>query len=357
MVPSHKEAISVRKTQFLKRQSHSYLLNSDLSYLSAENRVSCVKKEDAYLRDLTPYRKQMLSRALLALKDDVGNGDITTLATLSPMSRKEDAIIVVKEEGVLGGVLEARAILEAGGLEVEFMKEEGASVEKGNIIAKIRGDVKQILSRERTALDYLQIMSGIATACHRLAVRFPGKVASLRKTHPGLAFSEKMSVRAGGALTHRLGLFDGFLIKDNHLAAVARELFGSSIFAEDQKIEAIQESLRRAELYRRRRRLFRCFIEVEVESFGQALAAARYCRDNGVPDMILLDNLGSSEVERCVKVIREVAGQSVIIEASGGITESNLESYVEAGVDVASMSSLTLNSRPLDISLKLVGYK
>ena len=316
-----------------------------------------MKKEDAYLRDLTPYRKQILSRALLALKDDIGDGDITTEATLSSVSRKEDAVILAKEEGILSGVLEARAILESAGLEVEFMKEEGALVEKGNVIAKVRGDVRQILSRERTALDYLQIMSGIATACHRLASRFPEKVASLRKTHPGLAFSEKMSVRLGGALTHRLGLFDGFLIKDNHLAAIARELFGTSMFTEDQKVQAIFESLRRAALYRRKHRLSRFFIEVEVESFVQSLAAARYHRDHQVPDMILLDNMDPSEVKHCVKAIRELAGQSVLIEASGGITESDIGAYVDAGVDVASMSSLTLNSRPLDISMKLVGYK
>ena len=316
-----------------------------------------MKKDDAYLRDLNPYRKQMLSRALLALRDDIGNGDITTLATLSQVQRKENAEIVVKEEGVLGGIFEARAILEAGGLKVEFLKEEGESVEKGTVVGKVRGDVKQILIRERTALDYLQIMSGIATVCHRLAIRFPGKVASLRKTHPGLAFSEKKGVRAGGALTHRLGLFDGFLIKDNHLAAIGRELFATSEFTEEQKISAIYESLRRAEHYRRGHRLSRYFIEVEVESREQALAAARNHRDRGVPDMILLDNMKPREVERCVKAIRETAGPSVLIEASGGITIENFESFINAGVDVASMSSLTLNSRPLDISLKLVGYK
>ncbi|MEM2094406.1 MAG: carboxylating nicotinate-nucleotide diphosphorylase [Candidatus Bathyarchaeia archaeon] len=316
-----------------------------------------MKKEDAYLRDLTPYKRRIISRALLALKDDIGRGDITTLATLPNVSREEDAIIVVKESGVLGGVLEARAILEAGGLQVQFLKEQGEMVEKGEVIAKIHGDVKQILCRERTALDYLQVMSGIATACHRLAKRFPGKVASLRKTHPCLAFSEKMSVRAGGALTHRLGLFDGFLIKDNHLAAVARELFGGSMFTEEQKAKAIHESLRRVEVFRRRHRLSRYFIEVEVESMSQALVAARYFHERGIPDMILLDNMDPSEVTRCVKAIREIAGPNILIEASGGITEANIELYIEAGVDVVSMSSLTLNARPLDISLKIVGYK
>ncbi len=316
-----------------------------------------MKKIDAYLRDLTPYRKQMLSRALSALKDDIGDGDITALATLSQVQREEDAEIIAKEEGVMAGILEAGVILENGNLKVEFLKEEGEWVEKGTVVGKVRGDVGQILCRERTALDYLQIMSGIATACHKLAIRFPGKVASLRKTHPGLAFSEKRGVRVGGALTHRLGLFDGFLIKDNHLAAVGRELFATTKFTEEQKIFAILESLRRTEIYRKKHKLSRCFIEVEVESLEQALAAARNHRDSGVPDMILLDNMSPREVEKCVKAIREEAGMNLLIEASGGITAENLESFVNAGVDVASMSFLTLNSPPLDISLKLVGYK
>jgi nicotinate-nucleotide pyrophosphorylase (carboxylating) len=314
-------------------------------------------KKDAYVRDLSPYKEEMTKRALLALRDDIGEGDITTLAIFSESSRVEEAVIIAKSDGVLSGVFEAKEVLAAGGLKVEFTKEEGEFIEKGSVVARIVGDVREILARERTALNYLQVLSGIATVCHKLNSRFPGKVASLRKTHPGLSFSEKRSVLVGGALTHRLGLFDGFLIKDNHLAAVARELFGSTQISEEQKIKAIEESLRRAKAYRDRCRLFKCFIEVEVESLAQAKAAAVFHMADGVPDIILLDNMSPTDVSICVKAIREIAGFSILIEASGGITPNNLEQYIKAGVDVASMSFLTFNAPPLDFSLKIVGYK
>ena len=298
----------------------------------------------------------MLEQASLALEDDVGEGDIATMA-VSSEGRAEEAIIVAREEGVLCGVLEAKALLEAGGLVVSWEKEEGDSLQAGSTIARVKGDVREILSRERTALNYLQILSGIATLCNSFSKRFPGKVASLRKTHPGLAFSEKRAVQVGGALTHRLGLFDGFLIKDNHLALVARELFGEDTIGEDQKIQAIEECLRRTKRYRTEHGLEHLFIEVEVESEGQSVTAARMHREEGVPDMILLDNMDPEKVRECVKAIREVAGPSVLIEASGGITPENLEQYIDTGVDVASMSFLTLSARPLDIAMKIVGYK
>ena len=158
-------------------------------------------------------------------------------------------------------------------------------------------------------------------------------------------------------MTHRLGLFDGFLIKDNHLAMVARELFGEATIGEEQKIGAIEESLLRVKRYRTEHGLEHLFIEVEVESEGQGVAAAKIYREEGVPDMILLDNMSTEKVKRCVEAIREVAGSGVLIEASGGIRPENLDLYLDAGVDVASMSFLTLNARPLDIALKIVGYK
>jgi nicotinate-nucleotide pyrophosphorylase (carboxylating) len=316
-----------------------------------------MEKDKAYLRDLAPYRSRMLEQAFLSLKDDIWDKDITTLAVSSSEGKVEEAVIVAREEGVLCGVLEAKALLEAGGLTVSWEKEEGTSLQAGSIIARVKGDIREILSRERTALNYLQVLSGISTLCNSLSKRFPDKVASLRKTHPGLAFSEKRAVHVGGALTHRLGLFDGFLIKDNHLALVARELFGEAVISEDQKVRAIEECLRRAKRYRTEHGLEHLFIEVEVESQGQGVAAARMCREEGVPDMILLDNMSPERVEECVKAIREVAGSSILIEASGGINPENLGRYLDAGVDVASMSFLTLSARPLDIGLKIVGYK
>ena len=317
-------------------------------------------KNRAYLRDMTPYRGRALEQAFLALRDDVGGGDITTLAvSLEGDEVDEKAVISSREEGVLCGVEEARELLKAGGLEVRWEKAEGDHLEPGCVIARVRGDVREMLSRERTALNYLQILSGVATLCSRFSERFPGRVASLRKTHPGLVFSEKRAVVVGGVLTHRLGLFDGFLIKDNHLALIARELFGDRVdINEDLKVKAVEEALRRVKKYRDEHEvLASLFVEVEVESLAQAVAAAEMYRSEGVPDMVLLDNMSPAMVGKCVGAIRCVAGPGILVEASGGVTPENLASYLGSGVDVASMSFLTLDARPLDIAMKIVGYK
>ncbi|MCJ7761052.1 carboxylating nicotinate-nucleotide diphosphorylase [Candidatus Bathyarchaeota archaeon] len=314
-------------------------------------------KNSAYLRELTQYRERVIGQALLALHDDIGSGDITTLALSSGRGRVEEATIVAREEGILCGVFEAESILEAGGLTTQWNKNEGDSFRPGESLAAVRGNVGELLSRERIALNYLQILSGIATLCQSFSKRFPGKVASLRKTHPGIAFSEKRAVLVGGVLTHRLCLDDGFLIKDNHLALVARSLFGEAKITEEQKLQAIEESLRLAKKYRFEHLLEKAFIEVEVESIAQGVTVANVFKAEKVPDMVLLDNMKPNMVRKCVKAIHRVAGPSLLIEASGGITPSNLELYLDTGVDVASMSFLTLDARPLDIGMKIVGYK
>lgn len=314
-------------------------------------------KDKTYNRSLAKYSDKTIFQAELALDDDVGAGDITTQAVITNRSKVEDAIIIAKANGILCGLQEAKAILEDGGLEFSSAKREGDAIRKGEIIAKVRGSIEEIVKRERTSLDYLQVLSGIATATHKLAGQYPGKVASLRKTHPGLCYSEKRAVQAGGGYTHRLGLYDGFLIKDNHLAAVVRELFGGGEITEKKKVAAIREALKRAKEYRISHKLEDCFIEVEVESLEQAVAAAKFHRDEGVPDMILLDNMDTLNVARCVKAIRKEAAKGILIESSGGITSKNIGAYIEAGVDMISSSQITLSAKPLDISMKIVGYK
>ncbi|MDQ1279545.1 MAG: hypothetical protein QG670_807 [Thermoproteota archaeon] len=316
-----------------------------------------MNKERAYNRNLAKYKVRMISQANLALDDDVGSGDITTQALIRDVARLEDAVIIAKATGILCGLQEAEAVLEEGGLDFKGYKKEGDVIKKGEVIAKVRGNVKEIVMRERTALDYLQVLSGIATATHHLARRFPGRVAGLRKTHPGLCYSEKRAIQAGGGFSHRLGLYDGFLIKDNHLAAIIRELYGDDDATEEKKIMAIREALKRAKEYRLSHNLEDCFIEVEVESLAQALVAAKIHRVEGVPDMILLDNMTPQNVTQCVKAIRREAGEGILIESSGGVTSKNIRAYVEAGVDIVSTSQITLAAKPLDISMKIIGYK
>ena len=282
---------------------------------------------------------------------------MTTEAVVQDGSRVEDAVIIAKADGILCGLVEAKAILEEGGLKFTALKTEGDAIQVGETVADVHGSVGEMLKRERTALDYLQVLSGIATETHKLASRYPGKVASLRKTHPGLSYSEKRAVKAGGGFTHRLGLYDGFLIKDNHLAAVLKELFSDAEATEERKVEAIREALRRAKQYRIHNAMDGCFIEVEVESLRQAVAAARLNAEEGVPDMILLDNMSPSDVAKCVEAVRMAAGRGVLIEASGGITSENIGAYIEAGADVISMSEITISAKPLDMSMKIIGYK
>ncbi|MFH0749061.1 MAG: carboxylating nicotinate-nucleotide diphosphorylase [Candidatus Bathyarchaeota archaeon] len=312
-------------------------------------------KERAYDRDLEKYRDRVIAQAKLALDEDIGDGDITTKAVVK--NQVEDAIIITKANGVLCGLLEAKSIFEEGGLEFNSEKMEGDILKKGDTVAKVRGNVQELLKRERIALNYLQILSGIATATNRIVRKYPGKVAGLRKTHPGLGYSEKRAIKVGGGFTHRLGLYDGMLIKDNHLAAITKEIFKNGPINEDKKVEAIREALQRAKKYKVDKQLTACFIEIEVESLKQAIAAAKFYREEGMLDIILLDNMSAKIAAECVKGIRREAGQKVLIESSGGITLKNIGSYCEAGVDIISTSKITLSAEPLDMSMKIVGYK
>lgn len=316
-----------------------------------------MEKDRAYNRNFDAHRDRIRYQAKLALYDDITTGDITTQAIVKNNKKIENAIIIAKDAGVLCGLQEAKAILEEGGLQFVAKKMEGDILKKKDIIATVKGNVGEILKRERTALNYMQILSGIATATYKLASKHPKKVASLRKTHPGLCFSEKRAVKVGGGFTHRLGLYDGFLIKDNHLATISKELFGEDPITEEKKVITIIEALRRAKQYRINNRMKDFFIEVEIESMKQAIAAAKFHKKERVPDMILLDNMKTQEVARCVKAIKKEVGEGILIEASGGITAKNINAYVKSGVDIVSTSEITLSAKPLDISMKIIGYK
>jgi len=310
-----------------------------------------MRKNEIFDRNLAKYKKQMVERALLALRDDIEKGDITTEAVIKKPIRMKAAIIS-KSSGILCGLLEAKEILK--GLNVKSNKNEGDKIRKGDVLLTLGGDGRKMLQNGRIALNYIQILSGIATTTNELAKKFPGKICSLRKIHPCLSYSEKRAVKVGGGFTHRLGLSDGFLIKDNHLAVISAELFGGK-FSEEEKAAAVKEAIKRAAVYRKRKKLSYP-IEIEVESERQAIAAADMKRKTGAPDAILIDNKKPKEVASIVKAIRSI-DSSILIEASGGITPKNAKNYINAGVDVISSSYLTLRSKPLDVSLIIKGYK
>ncbi len=289
-----------------------------------------------FKRDLRHYEPQVKRRALEALYDD-SREDITTKAL--GLTGNAKAAVIAQEKGILCGLLEARhAFL---GLKIHCNLEEGAEIRKGQQILQIEGDVAEILKRERTALNYLQLLSGIATETHKLATDFGKfKVAALRKNHPLLTESEKRAVQVGGGLAHRMSLADGYLIKNTHLAFLRKEFKISSA-------EAVKLAVAQAVKHRRQSHIH-YFVEVEVRDASEAAAAAKT-----QADAILVDNQSPIKFAQISKKIRKV-NSTILIEASGGIKPRNARKYLDAGASFISMSFLVLCARPLDMHLRLL---
>jgi len=279
--------------------------------------------------------KPILYEKLMSfLREDVGMGDITTEAIV-PAETMIRAQIIVKEPAVIAGLYESSLLFEMIGVSFQSRVEDGAEVSAGTILAEIEGRGRAILSAERTVLNILMRMSGIATATRRLVkmIREAGldvKIAATRKTAPGLRFFDKKAVLIGGGDPHRFRLDDAFLIKDNHIR-IAR---------------SIEEAIRRARLAAS----FSKKIEIEVQTGEEALKAAK----SGV-DIIMLDNMTLEEAEQTIRTL-EAAGlrDKVAIEISGGITEKNLLDYARLKPDVISLGSLTHSVKAIDISLEVI---
>ncbi|HMQ31260.1 MAG TPA: carboxylating nicotinate-nucleotide diphosphorylase [Chloroflexaceae bacterium] len=267
-----------------------------------------------------------------ALAEDVGAGDLTTLAAV-PAEARAEAAFVFREAGVVCGLPVARAGFAAAdpGLTLEARVEEGARVERGAVVATVAGPARGLLTGERVALNLLQRMSGVATLAARYVEAVAGtgaRILDTRKTTPGLRALEKYAVRVGGATNHRYGLYDGVMLKDNHLAILAAQGLG------------LAEAIGRA----RAAVGPMVAVEVEVESVEQAAAAAA-----AGADMILLDNMPPAQLRAAVAA---VAGRART-EASGGITLETIRAVAEAGVDFISVGALTHSARALDIGLDI----
>jgi nicotinate-nucleotide pyrophosphorylase (carboxylating) len=268
----------------------------------------------------------------LALAEDIARGDITSQA-LVPPELSSLAVLLVKEAGVLAGIEVAARVFSRvdPSLKVATLVEDGAAVRPGDIVGSVSGSVIGILKAERSALNFLQRLSGIASLTARYVAETIGTKAGIydtRKTTPGLRFLEKYAVRMGGGHNHRLNLGDAVLIKDNHIAA----LRATGLNLKDIVTKA------------RRNAPAGITIEVEVTSVPEAREALR-----AGADVIMLDNMGVAEMARVVDL---VAGRARI-EASGGITLANVREIAQTGVDVISVGALTHSYRALDISLEL----
>ncbi len=267
-----------------------------------------------------------------ALAEDLAMGDVTT-ESLIPLEWKGTGIFLAKADGVIAGLPVAALVFKQIDSNIEFVQNvhDGSQVGKGDVIAKVAGPLRSILMGERTALNFLQRMSGIATETARYVAEVKGTKAFIvdtRKTAPGLRILDKYAVQKGGGSNHRHNLGDGVLIKDNHLEAMALYEKG------------IGDTVRLA----RQKAPHTLKIEVEVESIGDAEEAAK-----AGADIILLDNMSPDEMQRAVAVIN---GRS-LTEASGGITLANVREVAEAGVDLISIGALTHSVKALDISLDI----
>ncbi len=278
---------------------------------------------------ITPDAEALIDRAL---SEDLSIGDPTT-DILIPDDMLGQADFVAKEAGALAGVDVALAVCKRvdGSLAVEAFMQDGAALKPGDVIARVSGRMASILKAERTALNFIRRLSGIATvtAAYVSAVEgYPTRIVDTRKTTPGLRALEKYAVRMGGGHNHRQNLGDGILIKDNHIQALAG--LGMSL----------GDVVRKAN----REKSHTINVEVEVEDMAQveeALAAGAR--------LILLDNMDPEEMAAAVAVARGRA----VTEASGNITLATVRAAAAAGVDIISVGALTHSSGALDISLDL----
>ena len=262
-----------------------------------------------------------------AIKEDIGTGDITTQATI-PLDKNTEGKFIAKESGIICGIFVAKRVFEIIDPSIEMIScvEDGAFVRKGDIIARVCGSAQAILTGERVALNFLQLLSGISTRTRKYADEVKSTKAMItdtRKTTPGLRVLEKYAVKIGGGHNHRYNLSDGVLIKDNHIKAA-----GGIAKAVEAARNYIPHTLK---------------IEVEVENFDM-IEEALCCNT----DIIMLDNMTIDEMKRAVELINGRA----LVEASGNMGDRDLLSVAKTGVDIISIGALTHTIRALDISLR-----
>lgn len=268
------------------------------------------------------------------LAEDIGQGDITT-SLIVPKNCDAEAKVIVKESGVVAGIEEAKILLESLGLTVKTLVSDGEKIKAKQALMEITGDARTILSVERTLLNLLSRMSGIATTTRKSVERLQKaglktKVACTRKTAPGLLYFDKKAVLVGGGDTHRLHLDDMVLIKDNHIAVAGG-------------VEAAIKRVREQVSFSKK-------IEVEVTKADDVLAAAKA----GV-DIIMLDNFSPKQIERAVKLLKaaDFFGK-VLLEASGGITTENIMAFASTNVDVVSLGEITDSPKSIDVSTEII---
>ena len=274
------------------------------------------------------YTNQLETLIRSALEEDIGSGDITTSCTVPPGAIGKGSIFA-KEPLVLAGIFVAKRVFLTvrSDLDLSLLLEDGNRAMPGERLLEVTGDLAAILMAERTALNFLQRLSGIATLTRAFVdevATTSGRILDTRKTTPGWRFLEKAAVRAGGGYNHRFGLYDGILIKDNHIVAAGG--IGQAVMA----VRACKSGGVK--------------VQVEVETLDQlaeAIAAGS--------DAVLLDNM---DIESMSEAVQRVGGK-ILLEASGGITLENVREVAATGVDLISAGALTHSARAVDMSMEI----
>jgi nicotinate-nucleotide pyrophosphorylase (carboxylating) len=279
---------------------------------------------------MTEFPQQVLNLIEMAVDEDLGPGDITSDGTIDRAAEGE-AVIVTRQPLVCCGLDLITIVFDrfGGGVSVRLLAADGERLDSGAVMAELKGPMRVLMGGERTALNFLQRMCGVATLSRSYADKAAGRVVVLdsRKTVPGWRWLDKMAVRVGGCSNHRMGLYDGILIKDNHIAACG----------------GIGEAVRRAD----ERRPENCPIEVEVEDLRQLEEAI-----GSGADIIMLDNFTPQEVTEAVRL----NNGRVRIEVSGRMNLDNMEAYLDAGsFDYLSVGELTHSAPSADISMEVRG--
>lgn len=274
---------------------------------------------------MTPFLAQLID---MALSEDVGTGDITT-DYLIPCNSRGHGMIVAKENLVLAGLDIAKTVFLRldPQMRLQSAYADGAEIVRGETVLSLEGSLRALLTAERPALNFLQHLSGIATHVRTYVNALQHRRVRLvdtRKTTPGWRVLEKYAVHMGGAHNHRMGLFDGILIKDNHIAACG----------------GIQQAVAQA------RKQMSHLIKIEVEVSD--LAGVKEALASGV-DIIMLDNMDIPHIREAVSVIQNRA----IVEVSGGVTLEQLNALAETGVDLISVGALTHSARAVDLSMRI----
>ena len=276
----------------------------------------------------------------LWFSEDIREGDHTSLCCI-PKDLQGCQQVIIKAEGILAGVEVAKEVIRFFDptLQIEQFLHDGDAVKKGDIAFRVRGSELSLLQVERTMLNIMQLMSGIATSTHRyqsLIADTGCYVLDTRKTTPGLRYLEKEAVRIGGGKNHRIGLFDMILLKDNHVdfaGGITAALTGAQRYCKEKK-----KDLR---------------IEIETRNFDELREALA----TGIPDRVMLDNYTPQATRQAVEIVRQWEkenGKKIEIESSGGITIDTIRDYALAGVDFVSVGALTHSFKALDMSFKAV---